>query len=268
MSKEAWILLYKKFLNWEWYDHPPTKDVFLHCLLSANFIDENWKGQKIKRGQFPTSVEKLATTLGLTVQQTRTALKNLQTTNEITIQTTNRYSIITVINYNCYQPNVKQGKGLRGNNKQTTNKQQAKILVNTGEIRIDENDNNKQSGGANNNTINNINKERYNKLYLSSSCNEETNLKIDDDEREILKNYVKRKKLAKTNLRGYVNKIIENGDYLDILKEEKQRLARLEQQSKEVNIPPAEKIEKTSPEVDKAGLELMRETVKQIRKRG
>mgnify|MGYP002765513139 FL=1 len=129
MSKEAWILLYKKFLNWEWYDHPPTKDVFLHCLLSANFIDENWKGQKIKRGQFPTSVEKLATTLGLTVQQTRTALKNLQTTNEITIQTTNRYSIITVINYNCYQPNVKQGKGLRGNNKQTTSQKPCKYWV-------------------------------------------------------------------------------------------------------------------------------------------
>lgn len=260
MSKEAWILLYKKFLNWEWYDHPPTKDVFLHCLLSANFIDENWKGQKIKRGQFPTSVEKLATTLGLTVQQTRTALKNLQTTNEITIQTTNRYSIITVINYNCYQPNVKQGKGLRGNNKQTTNKQQAKNLVNTGEIRIDENDNNKQSRGANNNTINNINKD----ILISKDIN----ISLSIDEREIIKSYVKRKKLAKTNLRGYVNKIIENGDYIDILKEEKQRLARLEQQSKEVNIPPAEKIEKTSPEVDKAGLELMRETVKQIRKRG
>lgn len=260
MSKEAWILLYKKFLNWEWYDHPPTKDVFLHCLLSANFIDENWKGQKIKRGQFPTSVEKLATTLGLTVQQTRTALKNLQTTNEITIQTTNRYSIITVINYNCYQPNVKQGKGLRGNNKQTTNKQQAKNLVNTGEIRIDENDNNKQSRGANNNTINNINKD----ILISKDIN----ISLSIDEREIIKSYVKRKKLAKTNLKGYVNKIIENGDYIDILKEEKQRLARLEQQSKEVNIPPAEKIEKTSPEVDKAGLELMRETVKQIRKRG
>ena len=95
-ENKGWILLYKKFQKWEWYDYPTVKIIFLHCLLEANFKDELWQGQLIKRGQFPTSIEKLATLNGLTLQQTRNALKKLLATNEINIQTTNRYSIITV----------------------------------------------------------------------------------------------------------------------------------------------------------------------------
>lgn len=237
MKKEAWILLYKKFLNWEWYDHPPTKDVFLHCLLSANFVDENWKGLKIKRGQFPTSTEKLAITLGLTTQQTRTALKNLQTTNEIDIQTTNRYSIITVKNYNLYQPNNIQKTN--PNNKQNRG------------------DANKQIGGSNNNTINNINKERDNKLSLSIS------------EREILKNYLielnSKRKNKIDDIDAYIRKLIENGDYLTKLEKAKKRIER---QNSKANMSPPKILEKTSPEEDKAGLDLLRNTIKQIRKRG
>lgn len=237
MKKEPWILLYKKFLNWEWYDHPPTKDVFLHCLLTANFVEENWKGQKIKRGQLPTSIEKLAITLGLTIQQTRTALKNLQTTNEINIQTTNRYSIITVKNYDLYQPNNIQK--INSNNKQTG-----------GGV-------NKQIGGSNNNTINNINKERDNKLSLSI------------EEREILKKYLlelnQKRKSKIEDIDAYIRKLVENGDCLTKLDKAKKKLER--QKAKE-NIPPAKKIEKSTPEEDAAGLELLREAVKKIRKRG
>ncbi len=255
MSKKAWILLYKKFLNWEWYDHPPTKDVFLHCLLTANFIDENWKGQEIKRGQFPTSVEKLATTLGLTIQQTRTALKNLQITNEISIQTTNRYSIITVINYNYYQPNAKQVNSFGGNNKQITNKQQAKNLVNTGKIKIDKNVINKQSGGANNNTINNTNKERDNKLSLSL------------EEREILKNYLLktcRKKID--DMDAYIRKLIDNGDASLKLEKAKKRIQR-QKEKENVSSPKIEnqiEPETISREAMKKGRESLIKTLKNM----
>lgn len=235
MKKESWILLYKKFLNWEWYDHPPTKDVFLHCLLTANFVDENWKGQKIKRSQLPTSTEKLAITLGLTIQQTRTALKNLQTTNEINIQTTNRYSIITVKNYDLYQPNNIQK--INSNNKQTG-----------GGV-------NKQIGGSNNNTINNINKERDNKLSLSI------------EEREILKKYLlelnQKRKNKIEDIDAYIRKLVENGDCLTKLEKAKKKLAR--QKAKEV-IPPPENFEPDAPEdIEKARAQA-RAKVTQIRK--
>lgn len=111
------------------------------------------------------------------------------------------------------------------------------------------------------NTISINNKDIYsNNIYnISSSSTQKSENKIDDDEREILKNYVKRNKLAKTNLRGYVKKIIDNGDYLDILKEEKERLAKLEliKQQSEINISP-EKIEKEDEKIT-------RETMKRAR---
>ncbi len=212
MSKEGWILLFKKFQQWEWYDYPTVKIIFLHCLLEANFKDEVWQGQKIKRGQFPTSVEKLATLNGLTLQQTRNALKKLQTTNEINIQTTNRYSIITVKNYDLYQTSNKQ--------KTPPNNRQ-----NRGGC-------NKRIGGSNNNTIKNNKEERDNKLSLSI------------EEREILKNYFlelnEKRKNKIDDIDAYIRKLIENGDCLTKLEKAKKKLERQKQKE---NIPPSEKIE-------------------------
>ena len=48
--------------------------------------------------------------------------------------------------------------------------------------------------------------------------------KISDEERNIIENYVKRNKLANKNLRAYVNKIVQNGDHIAILNEEKARI--------------------------------------------
>jgi len=195
----GYLRLFRQLLEWEWYDNPNTKVIFIHCLLMANNKVKDWRDLKIKRGQFVTSLEKLATANGLTLRQTRTALKNLQMTQEIDIQTTSRYSIITVKNYNLYQANDKvkrQANDIQTSCKTTTT-----------------------------NNINNID----NNIYNISLSNKE---KITKDEREILTNYVKRKKLAKSSVRAYVNAMIKNGDYIDILKEEKLRIENLEAQKK------------------------------------
>lgn len=205
MRKDGWILLYKKFQEWEWYDYPSVKIIFLHCLLEANFKDEPWQGQLIKRGQFPTSIEKLAMLNGLTLQQTRNALKKLQTTNEINIQTTNRYSIITVKNYDLYQTNNKQKTP--PNNKPTLGGC------------------NKQIGGSNNNTIKNIKKERDNKLSLSIS------------EREILEKYLlkQKRKTPIEDIDAYISTLSKNGDLENKLNKAKQwqeRQKKKEEESK------------------------------------
>lgn len=101
------ISLNRQILNWEWYTDVNTAHLFIHCLLRANWIDVNYRGIKIKRGQFITSREKLSVETGLTEQQIRTALKHLLATNEITKQNCASYSIITVNKYNEYQENFK-----------------------------------------------------------------------------------------------------------------------------------------------------------------
>lgn len=113
-------------IDWGWYSDPNTKSLFIHCLLMANWKENEWKGIVINRGQFVTGTYALAEQTGLSVQQIRTALVKLKSTNEITIKTTSKYSIITVLKYETYQEaedtNNKQVN--KRNNKQITNKQQ------------------------------------------------------------------------------------------------------------------------------------------------
>lgn len=77
--------------------------MFLHCLLKANFKNTKWKGQTIKSGEFITSIASLSKETALSQRQTRTALFKLKSTNELTIKTTSRYSIITVNNWDKWQ---------------------------------------------------------------------------------------------------------------------------------------------------------------------
>ena len=121
---EGWIKIHRKFVNWEWYDDINTKTVFLHLLLSANYVNKNWKGIEIKRGQKITSLNNLAKETNLSIQEVRTSLKRLKSTHEITIETTNKYTLITIEKYNDYQDdNIKNNKQNNNqSNNRTTNK--------------------------------------------------------------------------------------------------------------------------------------------------
>jgi len=72
-----------------------------------------------------TGRKKLSAELGITQQTIRTCLNHLKSTNEITVEPTNKFSIITVCNYNSYQSEngrVNQQK-LEATNQQLTNNQ-------------------------------------------------------------------------------------------------------------------------------------------------
>jgi hypothetical protein len=100
---EGYIKTYRKLLDWEWYNEPNTMRLFFHCLLKANYQEKKWQGEIIPPGSFVTSSLKLAEELHLSRQQIRHAISNLQTTNNITIKTTNRFTVITVLNWAVYQ---------------------------------------------------------------------------------------------------------------------------------------------------------------------
>lgn len=120
--KNGYISLWRSFLKWEWYDDINTKTLFLHCLLNANYKENNWHGISIKKGQFVTSVQKLSVETGLSTQNIRTSLKKLELTNELTKQTFPNYTIITVKNWSKYQEGNKQTNKQLTNDQQTTNK--------------------------------------------------------------------------------------------------------------------------------------------------
>lgn len=103
-----WVKLYYKFLKWEWYSDINVSRLFLHLLLTANWEDGKFKGIEIPRGSLITGRKKLSKETGLSEQEIRTALTKLKSTNEITIKTTSKYSIISIQNYDIYQQNDQQ----------------------------------------------------------------------------------------------------------------------------------------------------------------
>ncbi len=126
---EGYIKLFRSLLNWEWIDKPETLSTFIFLLLVANHSDNEWHGITIKRGQTVTSYAEIAHKMGISLQQVRTSIKRLNSTGEITHQTTNRYSLITIRNYEVYQSVINTQTNNQAtisqqpsNNQATTNK--------------------------------------------------------------------------------------------------------------------------------------------------
>ena len=103
MKQGGWIKIHRKMVDWEWYSNPTTFCVWMHLLIEASHEYKVWRGFTIAPGQLIASVKSLSRSTGLSVQQVRTALRNIQTTHEITIVATNRFSIITICKYDEYQ---------------------------------------------------------------------------------------------------------------------------------------------------------------------
>ncbi len=120
---DGWIKMFRRFLEWEWYDKTSMVRLFLHILLKANYEDKKWHGVVIKRGQFVTSFANLSAETGLSLQVVRSCLDKLQRTGEVNKQSTSQYTIITVCKYADYQQieDVEQ----KTNNIQITSEQQA-----------------------------------------------------------------------------------------------------------------------------------------------
>lgn len=103
MNTTGQILLHRKIFEWGWYQEINTCRLFIHMCLKANWKDGKFKDISVPRGSFVSSIEKLSEETSLTAREVRTAISHLKSTGEVTVKTTNRYSVFTVQNYNLYQ---------------------------------------------------------------------------------------------------------------------------------------------------------------------
>lgn len=125
---DGFIKVFRNILNWEWYSDDNTFRVYMHCILEANYQDKRWQGIVIKRGQFVTSISQLSERLKLSPKQIRLALDKLNMSQNVTSKGTNKYTIITICNYDTYQDvNVSEGQtNGQTKDKQKTNEGQTK----------------------------------------------------------------------------------------------------------------------------------------------
>lgn len=126
-DKTTFIKLDRNIINWRWFQNPKILSVFLWLLVKANIKEGHFEKDVIRRGSLATSNAHIAEGCGLTLQNVRTALANLEETGEISREQRNHYQIINIVNYESYQSDIsKQSCQLTGNhdgNSQATNRQ-------------------------------------------------------------------------------------------------------------------------------------------------
>ena len=112
MDLNGFIKIDRKIQKWEWYDDLNMCGFFLHLLLLANWEDRRWHGIVIKRGSFVTSYRKLAESVKRSAPTICRWLKQLSETGEVTVETTPRYTVISIVSYDFYQSKNMQGETL------------------------------------------------------------------------------------------------------------------------------------------------------------
>lgn len=132
---EGWVKLHRSMIKWEWYGDPNVVRVFLELLLRATHKDTKYRGHAIKAGSVIYGHTAFAEHTGLSVQNVRTAINKLKSTNEVTIKPTNKFSIISIVNWKKYQDTNKQdNKPLTGDQQATNSIQECKEITPKGGV--------------------------------------------------------------------------------------------------------------------------------------
>lgn len=122
----GWVKLHRKSMESTIWKNPMIWFVWSWCLMKANHKDNkfpfNGKDILVKGGSFITGQIKAQEELPtLTRQNLRTALDYLKSTNRITITSTNKFSLITILNWKQYQQDNHQTNQPLTNEQPTTN---------------------------------------------------------------------------------------------------------------------------------------------------
>jgi hypothetical protein len=123
----GWVKIHRSFLTWEWFDKPEMVQLFIYLLLQANHDAKEWHGITIERGQIVTSIARIAQDTRLSPRSVRTCLNRLKATNEVTIESTSQYTIVTISKYDTYQDadETSDKANDKANDKRVTNERQS-----------------------------------------------------------------------------------------------------------------------------------------------
>lgn len=126
---ESYVPLFRSLLNHRYMADAHKFQFWVWCLLKATYKDRKVlignQTVELQPGQFVFGRKEAAKALGTTERKIRTLLDFFSSCTEqkLTIKTTNRFSIITVVNYTTYIEKVKQFD--QQNDQQATSKRPA-----------------------------------------------------------------------------------------------------------------------------------------------
>lgn len=89
-------------LHFDWFNEYQTRHLWIYLLLKANTESVAFKSTVIDKGELRITLASLSIATGLTVSQVRTALEKLTDSNCIEVTTTNKYSVIKIIDFEAF----------------------------------------------------------------------------------------------------------------------------------------------------------------------
>ena len=100
----GYVNIYRKILEWEWYDDAYMVKFFLTIIILADHKIQRYKNRTIRRGTFVASVSSLSRDARMSETSVKRCLSQLSQTGEIEQEVIpNKFRIITVKNYCKYQ---------------------------------------------------------------------------------------------------------------------------------------------------------------------
>lgn len=124
MKNSGWIKFHRKFNEWEWYQDPKMVQFFVHLLIHANIESKQWKNWTIPAGSLVIGRLRAAAILGTSEQSVRTCIDRLKKSGSITTISTNKFTLITIVDWEFYQ----------SGRKPSTNKQPPRQPTNNHEL--------------------------------------------------------------------------------------------------------------------------------------
>lgn len=102
--KQGFIKIDRQILEWRYHDCYYAFTIWMHILLLANWTDGYFKGNRIKRGELVTSINNLMLVTGIKSDNTiRKWLKVFESEDMISLKTTNKYTHVSIVNYDKFQ---------------------------------------------------------------------------------------------------------------------------------------------------------------------
>lgn len=116
---EGFVKLPREITSWCWFSDPEVLRVYIYLLTRAVFKETQWKTETLKAGQLITGRKKLSEALDISESMITRILKKLEGTGDISLETNNRYTVITLLKWE-----ETQGSDYFFADKRTTNEQQ------------------------------------------------------------------------------------------------------------------------------------------------
>lgn len=128
---QGYVLLHRSSVESEFFQDEWLCKLWMWCLCRANYKDQEWKGETIAAGSFVTGRHAAADALRVTESKFYRGLKRLENMQMIVTKSNNRFTIVTLCNWDIYQ-NVQSANRTTdeqpANSQRTTNEQPANTI--------------------------------------------------------------------------------------------------------------------------------------------